>query len=114
MAIYYRNANIGVRLPVGQTSTEPEVERHVHIQDASATVAYEMFGVEEVNTKLIFDDPDGFEYYKAFGRVTWNGKEYAILVKPKLWDQVALASHIEVLIQEIQGTSPSGDALPPR
>lgn len=114
MAIYYRNANIGVRLPVGQTSTEPEVERHVHIQPASTTVAYEQFGVEETNTFLLMDDPGAIAYYQAFGRVTWDGKEYAILAAPKLWDQVALASHIEVLIQEIQGTSPSGDALPLR
>lgn len=114
MAIYFRNANIGVRLPVGQTSTEPEVERHVHIQPATATVAYEQFGVEETNTFLLMDNPDAIAYYAAFGRVSWDGKEYAILAAPKLWDQVALASHIEVLIQEITATSPSGDALPLR
>lgn len=120
MPIPFRNATIGARLPIGQAETGPEVQRQCHIQPATATVAYEQFGVEVTKAFLLIDepetcDPEHANYcYAEFGRVSWGGKEYAVIAVADPWNHHPAAAHVEVLIKEVRLLTENGEAAEPR
>ncbi|TXH54541.1 MAG: hypothetical protein E6Q97_10690 [Desulfurellales bacterium] len=107
------NARVEIALPEGQTLTGPSVTRDVHIQQGTANLVYEQFGVEVENGFLLIDEVTALEYYAVGGRVCWDSFEYAI-EGVKSWNHGLPTDHIEVLMRQIRQLETTTGSPAPR
>lgn len=114
MAVFFKNCTVDVSLPSGQADQEPAVTREVHMQPMASAAAFDQFDVQVTNPYLLMDDPEAIEYYAEFGRVECNGLMYAIKSPPRLWNVVAQAAHIEVLLEQIRTSNAGVPEVAPR
>lgn len=102
MAAFYKNTSVEVALPEGQGDVQPAVTRLVNLQPGTSTLVYETFGVEADVKWMLYDDAEGAPYYKEGGRVTIDGKAYAITIPPSVWNVLPQASHVVAALTEIR------------
>lgn len=104
---YWMVISATVYKPVGQAGVDLGEPRLVHIQDISASTAYEMFGVEVAAGRVLYDNPDGLPFYVVGGRVVADGRTYSIRTQPVNWAYDYLGfdagtSHVAVMLEEVR------------
>ena len=100
-SVHFKSHVITVYEPDGQIQTAGSgTVRRVQLQPASATLAYEQFGVESANPYVLYDDVEAANLYVVHGIVEYNGRTFVVNGDPRVWDIEPSTSHVAVLLTE--------------
>lgn len=99
--VHFKTHIVTIFPPDGQVQTGGSgTVRRVQLQPASATLAYEQFGVESSNGYVLYDDVESAGTYEIHGVIEYNGRTFVVNAEPRVWDIEPSTSHVAVFLME--------------